>query len=360
MTYGTGSQSSRRPGGSWAGPLPEDGGQHLQVLDALSGSRANTSAMLNKGQWPGSDVDSSVGGRVQLAQAGTATMSDFGSALGPLPRFGPLARGLGLLGAAELMNEVDRSNERGQVNDAMERFGLSTTSSADILSARAYVWGHNIAPIVFWSVPYSGPVNERVACAIMQNERDNPGTLGLARGGDRSAAAAIEAVVASAVVGTTLAGPIVLESRQSAVADPELSTDSNTARAALGIAGNQSWIAHHLIPFAVMEKMPDPIQRAIATSGWTMDGIENLIALPRNFPTYLGPFNRTVLPWHAGSHPNYSREVTLRLIVVAARFPTTPNIIRPTLPAFTNQLRLELVARRVTVPGRRAWHDMLP
>ena len=167
MTYGTGSQSSRRPGGSWAAPLPEDGGQHLQVLDALSGSRKNTSAMLNEGVWPGSDVAGSAGGPVQLAQAGTATISDFGSTFGPLPRFGPLARGLGLLGAAELMNEVDRSNERGQVNAAMERFGLSTTSSADIVSARAYVWAHNIAPIVFWSVPYSGPVNERVARASL-------------------------------------------------------------------------------------------------------------------------------------------------------------------------------------------------
>ena len=171
------------------------------------------------------------------------------------PASAPLREGLGVLGAAELMNEVQRSAERAQVEDAMRRFGLSPTSSADILAARAYVWGHFIAPMVFWSVPYSGPINDRVAHAIMQHERDNPGTLGLATGGNRAAAAAVEALVRAAVAGTTLAGPIVLERRRSAVAHPALSTDSDDARALLRITTNQSWIAHHLIPFAVMESL---------------------------------------------------------------------------------------------------------
>lgn len=361
MTYTTKSQSSR-PGGSWADPFPIDDGQHLEVLDALTGDRNGTLAMLNEGRWPEGDAAGGPGRPVLLAQAGTGIMNDFGPTFGPLPHPGRLARGAGLLGAAALMNEVQRSAERAQVEDAMHRFGLSGTSSADILAARAYVWARAIAPVVFWSVPYSGPINERVARAIMQHERDNPGTLGLATRGDRSATAAIEAIVKSAIVGTPLTGPIVLERRRSTVADPALSTDSVTARTALGIRTNQSWIAHHLIPFAVMASLPQAEQQSIAASGWTMDSLENLIALPRNFPTYIGPVNRSVtgqpiLPWHAGAHIQYSAEVLVRLRTSALPFPNNPGIIRPALAMLESSLRQELVSRR-SGPGR--WHQMLP
>jgi hypothetical protein len=94
--------------------------------------------------------------------------------------------------------------------------------------------------------------------------------------------------------------------RRSAV-DPALSSTSRAARAALGIAGNNSWVAHHLIPFAVVAAMPAPAQLAIARSGWRMDSLENLIALPANFPTYIGPINNGRLPIHNSAHFHYSR-----------------------------------------------------
>jgi len=356
MTYWTGSTTSTgTAGGSWGHPLPSDYTQALLVLDALSGDRSATSAMLRGDRWIGAEFAGAPPERIQFAQTNTGTMNDSGPSMGgPLGRGATMLRGgNALLSAAQVMQQIEQGVERAQVEAALARFQMDRRSVADLYAARAYVWGHNWAPRSWWSVPYSGPINERVAQAIMRHERDNPGTLGLMVRGHRGSVAALDAIVAAAVVGAPLAGPIVLERRRSDVAHPALSTDSDVTRAALRITGNQSWIAHHLIPFAVMESLLEPVQRAIAASGWTMDSAENLIALPRNFPTYSGFPNNARLPYHAGAHFQYSRIVRGRLQVLSTSFSDMPGRIRPTLLALEQSLRSELVTRR-------GWHAMLP
>lgn len=351
--------SRGQPVGSWAEPLPADHGQALAVLDAIAGDRGAAMAMLRGDGRLGAELLPDVAPaaeRVQLAQAGGAagTMSDMPPMRLPPGAGALIRRGVPLVAAAELMRQVERSAERSQVEAAMRRFGLSRTVSADIMAARAYVWAQNFAPRIWWSVPYSGPDNDRVAQAVMRHERDNPGTLGrtgtsglffLRLTGDPTALAAINAVVAAAIAGTPLAGPMVLEKRRSAVADPALSTDSRVARRILGLQmGNQSWIAHHLIPFQEVANLLPDQQLAIAGSGWVVDSAENLIPLPRNYPTYVGPGNLRVLPWHAGSHREYSREVGRRLRPIAAQALTSPSAVRGLLRDLEDDLRDELEA----------------
>ena len=91
----------------------------------------------------------------------------------------------------------------------------------------------------------TGPVNERVAEAVMRHERAHPGTVVLATRGDAAALAALDAVVTAATA-VALPGAMIVE-RTSAVS-PALSTNSARARALLGIIGNQRWQAHHSSP----------------------------------------------------------------------------------------------------------------
>ena len=338
----TGSLSGKAPG-AWGGSLPGDHEQAMLVLDALSGGRTATNAFRSGTGLPGAELAGPQPERIQLAQANTGTMSDGGPGWGGL--MGPAGRvlrgGNALLSASQALQEIRRAAERAQVESALSRFGLNRNSVADVYAARAYVWSKNFAGSTYWDVPYSGPINERVAVAIMRHERDNPGTLGLMTNGDGRARAAIDAIVAAAVAGTSLAGPVVLERRKSIVADPELSTDSRIARGILRITGNQSWIAHHLIPFAVVANLPNSLQLAMAAAHWTMDSAENLIALPKNQATYLGPTNVPRHPWHAGSHPRYSADVAARVGPLAG---TTGNALRRALLAIELHFRQELVA----------------
>lgn len=316
----------------------------LEFLDRITGQRAATMDMV-LGRWP-------TGAGIHLAQAGAGTLTMPGGGSVSLPERlpnGALRMAGGIFTAAMLLNEIQRAAERRQVEAAIRQFGLDRSSAVDVLAARAYVWGRNMAPLRFWDVPYSGPVNEAVAEAIMRHERDNPGTLGLATRGQRDAQRAIDALVGAVVGGATgIAVPQVFN-RTSSV-DPALSTSSARARTLIAIQGMNSWRAHHLIPFAVMAAQPVRFQMAVVASGWRMDSVENLIALPANFPTYVGPFNRTRLPIHNGPHPVYSGVAAghLRPISGRARFPAGP-ALRTALLAIENTMKDYLALNRAPV-----------
>lgn len=302
-------------------PLPTDTITSIQVLDALAGGPLLGRAMMDGSRWsmPAlAGANLSAGAPVQLAQVtGTATRSDFGGigfpsgAASRLP-LGAVRIGNYIVTANALMQQLQHMAERSQVEAAMSRFHLDRTNAAHILSARAYVWAVNYAPRLFWDVPYSGLVNERVAQAVGRFERDNPGTAGLSTEGNRRAQQAIETVVRAALAGSVIAGPVVIERRNSTV-NPALSTYSARARKALGIEANRSWIAHHLLTFAGVARLPVSTQQAIAASGWAMDSVENLIALPANLAAYLSPFNTPLHPYHAGGHPRYNAQVDMAL-----------------------------------------------
>ena len=109
--------------------------------------------------------------------------------------------------------------------------------------------------------------------------------------------------------------------QRTSTVDPALSADSATARALLRTQLSPSWQAHHLIPFAAMAAMSVVFQTTVVSSGWRMDSAENLIALPANFPTYVGPTNATILPIHSGPHPIYQAHVQGLLNGLATRTP---------------------------------------
>jgi hypothetical protein len=305
----------------------------------------------------GSDLFGGSGSaRVILAQATTGTMSDVPRL--PRPRAGTtgiervpggaLRIGNAIWTASMLLNELQDRAERAQVESALSRFGLNRQVAADVMAARAYVWGRNIAPSVFWDIPYSGPVNERFAQMLMRHERDNPGTLGVSVRGHSGAQRAVRQLVAMAVAGTAPAVAQVF-ARTSAV-DPALSSSSRQARTLLAILALQSWQAHHLIPFDEVARLPVDTQRVMVQSGWRLDSLENLIALPTNHPAYYGPPNLQSLPIHNTSHPRYSADVRAVLVPAMAAFSAASSsqwpAVRAAILAIENQFRLALVVNR--------------
>jgi hypothetical protein len=285
----------------------------MRVLDAMLGATSPMSRLGAESIWPG-------GALAGARSAASAVMRGGGGSTAAwvaeaIPK-GAVRIGGAIITASAALQEVHRSQERAQVEAAITRFHLDRTNAAHILSARAYVWGHHFAPLWFWEVPFSGPVNERVAQAIGRFERDNPGTLGAATKGDPGARRAIEMLVRGSVGGRGVLAPIAIEHRTSAV-DPALSATSTTARAILGIQNNQSWVAHHLITFSGVASLSVASQQAIAASGWRMDSLENLMALPANFAAYLAPPNLQTRPFHAGGHPHYNMRVSAALVGMA-------------------------------------------
>lgn len=143
---------------------------------------------------------------VLLAQnTATGVMSDAPSI--PLPKTIPAPpRGLLLGLTAEMMQQLDKYRAEQAVQSAAQQFGLDLANPADVLGARAYTWGKNMAPMAYWKVPYSGAANEAVARSIMNLELQHPGTLGRAVAGNledkKKVDDAVAAGLAAAAAGT--------------------------------------------------------------------------------------------------------------------------------------------------------------
>jgi hypothetical protein len=103
---------------------------------------------------------------------------------------------------------------------------------------------------------------------------------------------------------------------------PALSTHSPTARAIVAASAGemQNWQAHHLVTFAAVAALPRDVQLAIASSGWQMDSLRNLVALPMDDASYRALPNAGLLPQHRGPHPNYSAEVAAQLTHVSTNY----------------------------------------
>ena len=348
--------------GRYPGTMPSDLVSAYAILDASTGSHGATANMLRDRHWPGATLAMPDPGRyrprpVLLAQAATGTMSDAAGGFGAssYPPIGDvqverLADGALRLGAFEitaalLLQEIDQQRERAAVLDTLSRFGLDRTQAADVLAARAYVWADWMAPIPFPAMPWGGPEHDRAAEAVMRYEREHPGTAGLATRGNAAAIAAITTVIGESVAGVLDSPDVVYSVRVSAV-DAALSASSAKARTLLGSPAYQSWQAHHLIPFVVMAGLPVPVQKAIVASGWSMDSLENLIPLPANLASYVGPPNLRLLPQHSGSHIDYDADVRVALIPVVASATTDGGkALRDALKAVEDLQRSRLFQR---------------
>ncbi len=362
-----GKPASDNAPGRFSGGWPADAYQSMLALDAGTGNHAVTQAMLRDRRWPGAGLASPelAGGAAAplvLVQATTMPMPGAMGGAGvpgslPALRFPPIGGvqverlasgalrvGGAVLAAGALLQEIDGARERAAVEDAITRFRLDANQAGDVLAARAYVWTKWMAPLSYGQLPFDGPLNEEAAVAVMRYERAHPGTTGLATRGNAAAIASIDVVVDDVVDGV-LQGAVV-EYRPSKV-DPALSTRSSAARALVRTTQLQQWEAHHLIPFNVMAALPVPAQLAIAKSGWAMDSIENVIALPANMATFLAPPNSRTLPIHRGSHAYmYDADAAgLMASLVVPNATGTPVVLRASLLAVEERMQDGLFAR---------------
>lgn len=340
--------------------LPTDAATSITILANLTGSRAQAYGIVNGTSWPGR-LDTTAGGRSNLTAVASTSPTMAGSAAlaeAALRRGALSASDVAFLANAVLTGLHDRF-ERNAVDHAISEFHLDRNNPRHVLSAYAYVWGKYWAPTLpqFFRLPTAGDsrgLNERFARELGRYERDNPGTVFLATNGNAAAQMAIGMVLDGALSGHDVNIGLIHERRSSAV-DRALSTDSAVTRTALGIENSRSWIAHHVIPFAVVRDLPVPAQKAIAAAGWRMDSPENLIALPANDPAYYGPPNLTRLPKHNSAHTQYSRDVAAALAPIAATAPQMPPA------ALLDQLRaVELRFKLALVANRRRYHPRLP
>lgn len=255
--------------------------------------------------------------------------------------------------ASSLLQQLRNWQEFSQLEEAIKRFGLDRGNASHVLSAYAYVWGRNIAPLRYWRLPYAGHrsgANERFAQALGRYERDNPGTVFLFERGSRAAKEAIENILDRVLAGAVVNPPLQVFERTSKVA-PALSTSSRKARTILGILFNQSWSAHHLIPFETIATLPESVQRVIVSSGWSMDSAENLMALPTNWAAYIGPPNVRFRPMHIGSHRLYNATASTLLA------PLSRNIsAMGAQNVRAHLLTVETYFRNVLIIDRSAWH----
>ena len=168
---------------------------------------------------------------------------------------------------------------------------------------------------------WDGPGRQRAAELVMDYERTRPGTFQRFLAGDEAARAAIYSLIAEAA-GTW--SDTYERRRVSTVSDPALSSSSEDARTMVGLKSMQAWVAHHLIPFGVMARLPVDVQLAIVASGWVLDSPENLIALPANLATFVAPPNRGFLPYQNGSHYNYDADVATALASLVIGYTALP------------------------------------
>jgi YD repeat-containing protein len=194
----------------------------------------------------------------------------------------------------------------------MDYYGLDANSSVDKNAADAYVTQYGFAD------KYHPVGNVYAAEAAMWYVQAHPSSFGSGLswlGQSAADKAAIGAVEQDAVAYG------VNERRISAV-DPALSTYSLRARGILIAAnqtrGLQNWQAHHLVPFAEVANLPVAVQRNLAASGWRVDSLVNLLAVPGDYNTYVSAPNNRQIPYHSGPHPKYSADVAKLLTSIGA------------------------------------------
>jgi hypothetical protein len=141
---------------------------------------------------------------------------------------------------------------------------------------------------------------------------------------------------------------------RTSAAGPALSANGTRVRGLLKISelndtnSDNYMVGHHLITFAELNKRSPAFLQAVIASGFELDSIDNLIALPGNRQTFerMGE----VLPYHAGSHGQYSAVVGTNLDVLESGYRTmTPAQLKAGLYGVSKIMQLQIYARD--------WHD---
>lgn len=284
--------------------LPTNRAEAISIMAAGLGSLSHAIQLANNSGLPG------------VTRTGALTSPRIGTAQKTAPKAGPIGQLVLVVTAAEILREAQQQNQEKQIIAIVSRFNLDREKVADLLAAEAYLWIQNYGPWVFFRLPNEQSKLDKVGQALMNYERTHPTTLRRSGRGDRQAVGEVRQVVDEALMSLGLAINDAAIYRTSSV-NPALSADSSRCRALLGLT-SQDWRAHHIIPFAVVADLPPPVQLAFVKSGWAMDQIENLIALPANLSFYsILPSPKG--PVHNSAHIRYSRDVENALKPTAAK-----------------------------------------
>lgn len=180
----------------------------------------------------------------------------------------------------------------------MQYYEINPENRTNMIAAGAYIWTYDAANS-------DHPRNNVFAAeAAMWFARDNPvGWDNYLRRGEPQASAIVSTLMRDAVANPD-------NSRAVSSVSPALASYSRRIRniliAANATRGLQNWQAHHLIPVAEVHRLPRNVQLAIVRTGWRVNSLENLIAVPGDLATYRAAPNSTRLPYHQGSHSRYS------------------------------------------------------
>jgi hypothetical protein len=334
--------------------LPRDRAEAICVLSAGLGCRTQAIKMVNNAGLPGINPISA-----SAAATGSTLPQAARSAAGAVPKgppgVGPLGPAVAVITAAQILQAAQQQGEARALLAVAQRFNLNPDVTADILAAEAYLWIHRKGPWVFLQLPNDRHALDSVGQALMNYERDHPTTLRRSDQGDQQAIHEVHQTVNDALYELGLVRTEIATYRASAV-DAKLSADSKRCRALLGIQ-TMNWRAHHLIPFAVVASLPPPVQMAFVKAGWVMDRVQNLMALPANFPTYL-QMGRAAGPVHKGPHTIYSRDVLGALSPLAATsLAMPPPQLLDCLSVIENKFRAKLLQIINTPIG---YHPTIP
>lgn len=235
------------------------------------------------------------------------------------------ARRLGILGAAIEGVEADKARQNRAVGETVQKFGLNPKSGADISAARAYVWAKSFGWLNLPAMDRPDQANHELhAQAIMDYERQHPGTLAAAVGGSYEATKALNDAVASADRRGVGTGPLSTTYERTSTAMRLSQVDQ-----CKDMPGQR----HHEIPAELMEKHADFLNKI----GYSLDyGLsrpnaraphsgepEAIIRLPTNeaeraaMSAVPGCGDRTI---HNGSHSEYAKAVDEQLQKIKDRF----------------------------------------
>jgi len=217
---------------------------------------------------------------------------------------GRLKIGNGIYTASAILEIARSYSEKYQIDNVISRFGLSSDSASDVLSASAYVWGQYRLPAMSDQIGFSGPTLDNASQALMRVTMIDPSIFINALSGSSYNQQLLWYAAVGAATGS------ISRARPQGV-EPALQTSSRAARAA--IAANLlsgKWQAHHLIPAEIWGANPG-IARLARQQGWNQDGPSNLIALPADAAAQAS--TALTLPIHNGSHPRYNLAVGVEI-----------------------------------------------
>ena len=226
-----------------------------------------------------------------------------------VPRVTPLQL---VITMARLLNDLDDKAARGQIQNAISRFGLDPSRPSDVMAAAAYVRARYVLPgRLDVNIPFRGPALDAASEAVMRYVMIHPDSFPAMMQGDRHA---YSAIMGAADRG--LADYVWESRRRPDGVDPELQTTSETARAAIAsMLKTGQMQAHHLVPAMAWGRYIG-VAKLAHDAGWEVDSPSNLIGLPANAETQeqlLAEFHEYLPIHNFRGHPQYNINTLARL-----------------------------------------------